>query len=305
MAGPVLKLLDPAPGQVALDCTAGRGGHAELLARAVGPLGTVVLLDLDAGNLAFARERLGSMVDGPRVIGEHANFAQAASVLDRHGLQADVVLADLGFASSQMGDPLRGMAFSADGPLDMRLDTSQILTAEALLHRIDERELADMIFELGEDPFSRRIARSIVERRNEGRLRSTGDLAEAVIRAYGPRARSSRVHPATRTFMAIRIAVNRELESLDALLSDFGHAIAAMAKGERSVLAPGARIAFLAFHSLEDRSIKRTFVDWDRQGWVTRLTRKPMVAEPEEQAHNPRARSAKLRAVRVQVAAKE
>jgi 16S rRNA (cytosine1402-N4)-methyltransferase len=197
------------------------------------------------------------------------------------------------------------MAFSADGPLDMRLDTSQALTAEELLHRIDERELADMIFELGEDPFSRRIARSIVERRKEGRLRSTGDLADAVIRAYGSRARSSRVHPATRTFMAIRIAVNRELESLDALLSEFGHAIVAMAKGERSVLAPGARIAFLAFHSLEDRSIKRTFVDWDRQGWVTRLTRKPMVAEPEEQAHNPRARSAKLRAVRVQVAAKE
>ncbi|NBX26069.1 MAG: 16S rRNA (cytosine(1402)-N(4))-methyltransferase, partial [Planctomycetes bacterium] len=262
MARPVLELLDPAPGQVVLDCTAGRGGHASMLAKAVGPRGTVVLLDLDASNLAFARDRIGSMEDPPRVIAEHANFSQAATVLGRHGLRADVVLADLGFASTQMDDPLRGMAFSTNGPLDMRLDMSQPMTAEALLQQVDERELADLIFELGEDPFARRIARSIMERRQEGRLRSTGDLAEAVVRAYGARARNSRVHPATRTFMAIRIAVNRELESLDTLLSDFGRSIASMAQGGASVLAPGARIAFLAFHSLEDRSIKRTFVDW-------------------------------------------
>lgn len=305
MAGPVLDLLRPSAGEVAVDCTAGRGGHAEMLAKAIGAGGTLLLLDLDAGNLAFAAARVRALPEAPRVIAEHANFAQVTTLLQRHDLCADVLLADLGFASTQVDDPSRGLAFSSSGPLDMRLDMSQPLTASKLLAGIGERELADLIFQIGEDPFARRIARSVVRRRDEGRLASTADLAEAVVAAYGSRARSSRMHPATRTFMAVRIAVNGELESLDHMLSDVGSASAAAARGQASLLSPGARLAFLAFHSLEDRSIKRALVDWDRQGWAARLTRKPMVAEPDEQAHNPRARSAKLRAARVHVAVKE
>ena len=305
MAGQVLHLLRPGPGEVAVDCTAGRGGHATAMAEAVGPDGTIVLLDLDASNLEFAMSRVRSLGRPPRVIGVHANFSQVSAVLQAHGLQADVLLADLGFASTQMDDPTRGFSFSAPGPLDMRLDASQTLTARALLHGLGERELADLIFEVGEDPFARRIARSLVERRQAGRLETTADLAEAVTAAYGSRARASRVHPATRTFMAIRIAVNHELDALDALLSVLGSAAERVGGSTGACLADGARIAFLAFHSLEDRSIKRAFADWDRHGWATRLTRKPLVAELEEQAHNPRARSAKLRAVRVHAAAKE
>ena len=302
MARPVLDLLKPCPGEVAVDCTAGRGGHAALLAQAIGSRGTLLLLDVDAGNLAFAAARVKALPEPPRIVSEHANFAQVGAILRRHGLRADMMLADLGFASTQMDDPDRGLAFSASGPLDMRLDTSQPLTARDLLTTIGERELADLIFQIGEDPFARRIARTIVQRRDEGRLNSTAELAEAVVAAYGSRARSSRIHPATRTFMAIRIAVNKELESLDQLLSELGEGARDAQGGKASILAPGSRLAFLAFHSLEDRSIKRAFVDWDRQGWATRLTRKPLVAEPDEQAHNPRARSAKLRVARVQVA---
>jgi len=300
MALPVLDLLKPCPGEVAVDCTAGRGGHAEAIGSRLGSRGTLVLMDVDAGNLAFASERVRRVPDAPRVIAVHANFASMVAVLTREGLVADMVLADLGFSSTQMDDPGRGLAFGADGPLDMRLDPSQGITAGALLEGMSETELADLVFRVGEDPFARRIARSVVRRRQEGRLRSTTDLADAVIEAYGSRARASRVHPATRTFMAIRIAVNREIDSLDALLSDLAVEAAKVASRKVSVLASDALIAFLAFHSLEDRSIKRALVDWERQGWATRLTRKPQVADETEQAHNPRARSAKLRAVRAQ-----
>lgn len=302
MLDQVMGLLRPGCGEVVVDCTAGRGGHAEAMARAVGPGGTVVLLDADAGNLAFAKERLAALSSPPRVIAEHVNFRNMAAVLRRHRVRADVVLADLGFSSTQMDDPTRGFAFSSLGPLDMRLDTSQGPTAKALLMGMSERELADVIFEVGEDPFARRIARRVLERRDEGRLKTTADLAEAVVEAYGSRARASRMHPATRTFMALRIAVNGELDALDKLLSDLASTLAARCGEADGFLSRGARIAFLAFHSLEDRSIKRAFVDWDRHGWATRLARKPLVAEPEEQAHNPRSRSAKLRAIRVQAA---
>lgn len=302
MVGPVLDLLRPVVGEVAVDCTAGRGGHAEAIARRLGRGGTLVLLDLDPVNLAFAAERVRSLPDAPRVVAEHVNFSRVGEVLRSHGLRAHTLLADLGFSSTQMDDPARGFAFAGTGPLDMRLDPTQRLTARGLLHDLGESALADLVYDLGEDPFARRIARAIVQRRAEGRLETTTDLAEAVISAYGSRARASRMHPATRTFMAIRIAVNGEIESLDKILSDVGEEAARLVSGSGEWLHRGARVAFLAFHSLEDRSIKRAFADWERQGWAARLTRKPMVAEHEEQAHNPRARSAKLRAARMQVA---
>jgi 16S rRNA (cytosine1402-N4)-methyltransferase len=300
LAAEVLEALAPAPGETVFDGTAGRGGHAELLARRIGRDGTLVLMDLDAGNLGFAAGRIRALPQPPRVIPVHGNFDRIGSVLQSQGLRADVVLADLGFASTQMDDPTRGFAFQSEGPLDMRLDRSQGPTAADLLGRMRESELADLIYHLGEDPFARRIARAIVDRRDQGSLRTTQDLSQAVVRAYGARARQSRVHPATRTFMALRIAVNGELDSLNNFLSDLGKSASERAAGSASWLAAGARVAILSFHSLEDRSTKRAFADWERQGWATRITRKPVVANETEQRDNPRSRSAKLRAARIE-----
>ena len=296
----ILELLAPQQGEALADCTAGRGGHASEIGKRVGASGTVVLSDLDAGNLHFAEGRVRALPDAPRVIAVHGSFERMPQALRTAGLQAHMLLADLGFASNQMDDPARGLAFGQPGPLDMRLDPGSGPTAEALLATMTESQLADTIFELGEDPFARRIARCIIERRQQGALRTTQDLADAVRKAYGSRAHQSRVHPATRTFMALRIAVNQELERLDALLSAVGQAAASIAAGKPTWLAPGARVAIVAFHSLEDRSIKRSFVEWERQGWASRLTKKPLVANESEQAHNPRSRSAKLRAVRLE-----
>lgn len=298
MPDEVTGALDVQAGQTVIDCTAGRGGHAELFARRLGSTGTLMLLDTDRGNLEFATARVRGLDGAPRVIAAHARFERVGAEARRLGLQADAVFADLGFASTQMDDPARGFAFSREGPLDMRLNPEEGATAADLVATMSERELADLIFELGEDPFARRIARVIVDRRREGPIRTTQDLAAAVVKAYGARARQSRMHPATRTFMALRIAVNNELECLDNLLETIEAGLRDLHEHRQSWLAPDARVAFLSFHSLEDRSIKRAMVDWDRQAWATRLTRKPSVAGEAEQLHNPRARSAKLRAVR-------
>jgi 16S rRNA (cytosine1402-N4)-methyltransferase len=292
----VLDLLSPRPGETAVDLTAGRGGHAEALARRVALGGRILLCDLDAGNLAFASERVRA-VPGTELASMHGSFARADREATRLGWRADVVLADLGFASTQMDDPARGFSFQADGPLDMRLDPTRGESAADLLARIREPELADAIFELGEDPFSRRIARTIVERRSRAPLRTTQELASAVVAAYGARARDSRMHPATRTFMALRILVNDELGALRTLL-------AALEQGGREAAAgsgwlrPGCRAGIISFHSLEDRLVKHAMADWERAGLGERVTRKPAEASDVELATNRRARSAKFRVFR-------
>ena len=317
-------------GNTVVDATAGRGGHAQAIAQAIGSGGTLVLLDLDENNLAFASARIRALPHAPRVIAVNDNFSTVAQILRANALCADAFLADLGFASNQMSDVARGFSFAATGPLDMRLDQSKGESAQALLARVSEAELADLIFQLGEDPFSRRIARRIMYVRDLGLLKTTTDLAKAVVSAYGVKARQSRMHPATRTFMALRIAVNKELESLETLLSVIQQEIASFwpmsgqtftpqatsttgsprhrqgvpVEGASPVIpnncfSKNARIAILAFHSLEDRLIKRAFTDWERQGWVTRIGRKPLVASEVECGENPRSRSAKLRTVRI------
>jgi 16S rRNA (cytosine1402-N4)-methyltransferase len=292
----VLDLLSPRPGETAVDLTAGRGGHAEALARRVAPGGRILLCDLDAGNLAFASERVRA-VPGTELASMHGSFARADREATRLGWRADAVLADLGFASTQMDDPARGFSFQADGPLDMRLDPTRGESAADLLARIREPDLADAIFELGEDPFSRRIARTIVERRSRAPLRTTQELASAVVAAYGARARDSRMHPATRTFMALRILVNDELGALRTLL-------AALEQGGREAAAgsgwlrPGCRAGIISFHSLEDRLVKHAMADWERAGLGERVTRKPAEASDVELATNRRARSAKFRVFR-------
>ena len=290
-----LRLLDPQPGQVVLDCTLGDAGHATALAEPLGPQGTVVGLDVDPDALAFAAGRLQDA--SAQVVTIRDNFVRVPGHMARLGLRADALLADLGFNSRQMADPRRGLSFAADGPLDMRLDPQGPATARDLLATLPQRELADLIQRYGEEPLARTIARHVVRKRAGEPIDSTAQLAAIVVEAYGSRAHSSRMHPATRTFMALRIAVNEELTALSGLLDHI--TLAADRAGSGGWLTAGARIAIISFHSLEDRLVKRAFTELDRRGLAERLTRRPITAGDEEVTANPRARSAKLRAIRL------
>ncbi len=272
----VLAALDPRPGQVLVDCTVGAGGHARLLAEPLGGTGRLLGLDQDATMLALAAPRLA----GLPVTLVPANFEELPRILREAGLeQVDGVLADLGFCSDQMDDPHRGLTFSQDGPLDMRLNRDEGETASDLLARLSERDLADLIFQFGEERFSRRIARRIVETRRQQPLETTGQLA-ALVRSCVPRG-AGKIDPATRTFQALRIAVNDEMRVLRRLLEVLPRCVR-----------PGGRAALISFHSLEDRLVKQAFRD---QALWQVGTRKPIEASEEETRQNPRSRSAKLR----------
>ncbi len=288
-----LRVLDPRPGQVVVDCTVGGGGHSAALSQAVGEGGTVVGFDVDPDALAFTARLLQNAPARFEPIRD--NFVRAPHHLGRLGLRADAVLADLGFSSPQMTDPQRGLSFSADAPLDMRLDPDGPVTARELLATLPEHELADLLGQYGEDPLARKIARNIVQARDREPIVSTEQLAAIVVDAYGSRARRSRMHPATRTFMALRIAVNDELTALGALLDN----IADAGSPATGWLAAGCRVAIISFHSLEDRLVKRAFAGLDQRGAAQRLSRRPITAGDDEVASNPRARSAKLRAIRL------
>jgi 16S rRNA (cytosine1402-N4)-methyltransferase len=278
----VLEALSPQSGQVLVDATVGAGGHARLLAERLGPAGRLIGLDRDPAMLELARPRL----EGLPVTLVPANFDRLRTVLDELGVAlVDGVLADLGVCSDQLDAAQRGLSFAQAGPLDMRLDAEGETAAE-LLHRLNERDLADLIYEYGEERFSRRIARRIVEERRRTPLETTEQLAELVRRCVPrpPRQKGRRrppIDPATRVFQALRIAVNDELGALDRLL-------AALPRCVR----PGGRAAVISFHSLEDRRVKQAFRD---KGVWEALTKKPVQAGEEEERNNPRARSAKLR----------
>jgi 16S rRNA (cytosine1402-N4)-methyltransferase len=265
-----------------VDATLGAGGHAHLLAERLGPSGRLIGLDRDATMLQIARPRLA----GLPVTTIQANFDRLRQVLDELGIEAvDGVLADLGFCSDQMDDPKRGLSFNEPGPLDMRLDPSEGEPASSLLGRLSERDLADLIYEFGEERFSRRIARRVVESRRLHRLETTEDLAELVRRCVPrPKGKRHAIDPATRTFQALRIAVNDEMGALDRLLEQLPRCVK-----------PNGRAVLVSFHSLEDRRVKNAFRD--RTAWEV-LTRKPITASEDEVRSNPRARSAKLRAAR-------
>jgi len=282
----VLELLAPAGRRLLVDCTVGLGGHAEALLQAAGREARLIGIDADEANLARAKEGLASFGDRVRLF--QANFADVSEVLREAGQgQADLLLADLGVASSQLDDPRRGLSFQADGPLDMRLDQSSGRTAADLVNNLPEAELADIIFAYGEERHSRRIARAIVAARREKRIQCTAELARIVSGAAGgPARRPGAIHPATRTFQALRIAVNDEMGSLQRLLASLP-----------DVLAPGARAGIISFHSLEDRPVKQSFSSLAAQGRARLLTKKPICATVAEVAANARSRSAKLRAI--------
>jgi 16S rRNA (cytosine1402-N4)-methyltransferase len=283
LATEVIELLEPSRGGLFVDCTVGLGGHARALL--TGGATRLLGLDRDAAALAIAAETLTPWRD--RVDLVHADYRDLPTVLSSRGLNAvDGALADLGVSSMQLDAAGRGFSFRRDEPLDMRMDQSQGATAAQLLDEVDEVDLANVIFRYGEERFSRRIARAIVDARDDGPIATTGRLAEIVRRAI-PRRGYQRIDPATRTFQALRIWVNRELEGLDAFL---------VAASQR--LRAGARLAVITFHSLEDRIVKHAFRALAAGEEAIRvLTRKPVVPADAEVARNPRARSAKLRAI--------
>jgi 16S rRNA (cytosine1402-N4)-methyltransferase len=278
-----MRHLRPERGGLFVDCTVGLGGHARLMLERGAT--RVIGLDRDAQALAVARETLAPWADRVELV--HADYRTLDVVLERHGVRdVDGTMADLGVSSLQLEAPGRGFSFQRDEPLDMRMDASSGETAAAFLARSGEGELADVIYQYGEERFSRRIARAIVDARREQAVATTGRLA-AIVRRAVPRRGYSRIDPATRTFQALRIWVNRELDGLDRFLR---------AALER--LRGGARLVVITFHSLEDRIVKHTLRRLEKAGdlGVQVVTKKPEMPDEAEIARNPRARSAKLRA---------
>ena len=267
----------PASGGLLIDCTLGGGGHSALLLQAHPQL-RLVGLDQDPTARAAAAERLAPFSDRVTIVA--TNFADYCPPEP-----ALAVLADLGVSSPQLDVAARGFSFRSDGPLDMRMNTEAGETAAALIERLDEAALADLIYAYGEERLSRRIARKIKEHLAEqGPFSGTAGLAYVIAGCYPPKARRGRIHPATRSFQALRIAVNQELEVLDRLLAQ-----------APDWLQPGGLFGVISFHSLEDRRVKTAFVG---DGRLQRVTRKPLTATEEEESSNPRSRSAKLRVAR-------
>jgi 16S rRNA (cytosine1402-N4)-methyltransferase len=274
----VVRELDPRPGMTIVDGTLGGGGHSWALAERVVPGGTLIALDRDVRAIDAG----GRFLHGLPVRLAQANFCDLPEVLKAVGVgPVDGVLLDLGLSSDQLADPSRGFSFNAEGPLDLRFDTTAGVPAWRLLERLSAEHLADLIYDFGEERFSRRIAKAIVERRRDNPVRTAHDLAELVARVV-PRSRDTeRIHPATRTFQALRIAVNDELKSLEIALRRIP-----------DCLRPGGKLAIISFHSLEDRRVKEAFQNDLR---LKVLTRRPLRADESEISRNPRARSAKLR----------
>lgn len=274
----VLHLLNPHPGARFIDATLGAGGHTRAILERTAPNGTVLALDQDEPALEGAREALGSF--GSRVIFVHANFRDIFSIGAQHNfLSCDGALADIGISSMMVDDPSRGFSFMREGPLDMRMDRAQRLTAAEVINTYSEKEIADILYKYGEERRSRAIARSIVRARP---LKLTTDLARAVERVLGG-PRGGRIHPATRTFQALRVFVNDELGSLESFVD-----------ASMTVIRSGGRLVVITFHSLEDRIVKNKFRSPAVPGRV--LTKKVITATEDEIRRNPRARSAKLRA---------
>lgn len=289
----VLDLLNPQPFQIILDCTVGRGGHSSSIAGRLGPKGQLIALDADPRNLEFARRRLSDAPCPVRFF--HANFAQLADVLDLAACgPVDGILADLGLSTNQLFDQQYGLSFAAPMPLDMRIDPEGPTTAADLVNGMKEQELANVLYQLAQERYSRRIARKIVEARRVSPIKTTDRLAELVRSAIPSRPNKHRarggapkeIDPATRTFLALRMVVNRELENLETLVREAPRR-----------LKPGGRFAVISFQSTEDRLVKQAFRSAEQTGLVKIITPRPLSPTDSEIAANPRSRSAKIRAI--------
>ena len=302
LAGELIELTDPVPGDNVVDCTFGAGGHARLIADRIGPGGTLVCIDRDPAAEERFEEMAAEVACETRFL--RMEFSEALELLSEEGFEADLVYLDLGISSMQVDARERGFSYSYDAPLDMRMDPGRELDARAIVNGWDERRLAQLFRRYGEDPNARIIAREIARRRDKAPFETTGELVEAVESALPAaiRRRFGGSHPAKRTFQAIRIAVNEELESLDRALP------AAWA-----LLASGGRLAAISFHSLEDRRVKRFLAErargcicppdlpvcgCGRTPEAELLTRRAVAPSAGEIADNPRSRSAHMRAAR-------
>ncbi len=281
----VLEVLALEPGDAAADGTLGLAGHALKMSEAIRPAGTLLGMDWDVDMLAQARERLSAVSDVAFHL-VHGDFRLLPTTLEELKMSPSGVLLDLGLNSAQVDDPTRGISFMKEGPLDMRMDRSAGEPASALLNRLAPTEIERLLWDLGDERWAKAIAKKIVERRKDQPLRTTVDLVEAVMAAVPFGARDRRIHPATRTFQAVRIAVNGELEGLS-------EALVVIAKA----LAPGGTLAVLSYHSGEDRIVKTAFRALGEKLCIE-LFKKPQLPTAEEISRNPRSRSAKLRAVR-------
>jgi len=291
----VLQMMRVRAGGSYVDMTLGGGGYAEKLLETLGPEGLVLGLDQDAEALAFARERLAKY---PNFVAVQSNFSSLSHVLDAHGIrEVNGIVFDLGVSSHMLDDASRGFSFMREGPLDMRMDRDNPKTAKDLVNHLSRTALETLLRDFGEEPFAARIARMITERRQKAPLSTTKDLEDLIFHAYPGKLRHGRTHPATRTFQALRIAVNDELGALESALAQ-----------SLDRLAPGGTLCCVSYHSLEDRIVKRFFLGHserkqtylDKQDTsrtvVRLLTPKPLRPQPAEEDRNPRARSAKLRA---------
>jgi len=273
------------PDGVMVDATIGQGGHSYLFGKFLGPNGVIIGLDVDRKALEASRNRLREL--SCRRILARANFARIAQEVHKQGIEeVDLILADLGISSSQLADRQIGLSFQTDMPLDMRIDKRLTTTAADIVNRMDEKSLADLIYRYGEEKASRRIARWIVRQRQRERIVTTTQLAKLVCKAvkWPGRGQKPRIHPATRTFQALRIAVNNELENLKELLTT-----------APALLKKSGRIAVISYHSLEDRMVKANFKQNEKQNIYRIVSKKPIVPTKEEITRNRRARSAKLR----------
>ncbi len=278
----VMEDLSLKPGDVVGDGTLGLGGHSEAFIEAISPGGTLVATEWDESMLSRASERLAGK-SGATIHLLHDDFRNLGVNFLRLGLRADGILLDLGLNSAQVDDPTRGISFSQEGPLDMRMDRSRGESASSLLNRSTPYEIEKILTEYGDENWAKRIAQKIVERRKDKPLRTTTDLVECVLAAIPVAAREKRIHPATRSFQAVRIAVNGELDGLDDAL-----------KAAAAALKPGGKIVVLSYHSGEDRIVKHVFRELAGEGYID-LHKKPLTPQAEEISRNPRSRSAKLR----------
>lgn len=279
----VVEMLDPKPGDLVVDCTVGCGGHAEAVIDKISPSGILVGIDKDAASLGIAKDRLSNFE--AVFIPAYGDFRDLPKILEDVNIkrQVDGVIFDLGISSKQMDEPERGFSISRSGPLDMRMDSSAGVDASFIVNKASEEELDRIISDFGEERFHRRIAGAICRSRREGEIKTTSRLAEIVLKAL-PRRGYRRIHPATRTFQAIRIAVNGELDALKEALDS-----------AVPLLAKGARICVISFHSLEDRIVKNKFRSLKEQGVLDILTKKPLTPKQDEMSENRRSRSAKMR----------
>ena len=288
----VLRVLAPKPGQTIVDCTLGLGGHSAAILERIRPDGRLIAIDFDPANIAAARWKL------ERAKGRfdlfHTNFAGLPTVLAEAGVEGgrvDAILADIGVSSTQIDDPARGFSYRRPGPLDMRMDPTRGQPASTLINRLSQRELADAFLEFGDETDAPEIARLIVERRAVSPITTTEQLTAIICEARDftiQRAAGAKLHPAARTFQALRILVNREMANLDRLLTILP-----------DVLKPGGIAAIITFHSGEDRRVKYAFRDGFRAGIYSAENRDPIIADETEQKDNPRSRSAKLRWARL------